>query len=332
MRTLLKVVGIVVLVAGVIVGGALVWLSLRQPDQRAAFSETIERTPERVARGEYLVRHVGICFDCHSERSAAAYAMPFKPGREGVAGFSWDREKGFPGVLVASNLTSDRETGLGSWTDGEIVRAIREGVDRNGEALFPIMPYAHLRELSDEDVKAVVAYLRTLQPVRWQRPAKELDVPLNFVEKFVPKPLEGPVAGPDRSDPVAYGKYLTTVASCVECHTPKDEKERPIAGQEFSGGWTMHGPGFEVVTANITPHPANWMGIATKEQFIARFRSYANFQEVPAANGRNTLMPWISYSGMTDEDLGAIYDYLKTVKPIERKVNPFAPAATHAAR
>ena len=327
MRTLLKFVGIVLLVVVVVAAGGVMWLSSRQPDQRAASSETIEPTPERIARGEYLVRHVGICFDCHSERSTAGYAMPFKAGRDGVGGFSWDREKTFPGVLVASNLTPDRETGLGAWTDGEIARAIREGVDRNGNALFPIMPYKHLRELSDEDVNAVVAYLRTLQPVRWQRPAKELDVPLNFVEKFVPEPLAGPVTAPDRSDPVAYGKYLSTIASCVECHTPKDDKEQPLPGQEFSGGWVMHGPGFEVVTANITPHRTNWMGIATKGQFIARFRSYANFKEVPAANGRNTLMPWISYAGMTDEDLGAIYDYLKTVKPIEKKVNPFAKVA-----
>jgi hypothetical protein len=84
-----------------------------------------------------------------------------------------------------------------------------------------------------------------------------------------------------------------------------------------------------VVTANLTPHPSTFMGRATKEEFIGRFRAFANFtaeNAPPAPKGRNTLMPWIAYSGMTDEDLGAIYDYLKTVTPVDNKVNSFPDA------
>jgi hypothetical protein len=329
MKTLLKVVGILVITVAALAAIGVSWLSLRKPAQRPAEALQIERTPERVARGKYLVRHVTICLDCHSERTLA-YGLPFKFESEGARGFIWNRELGFPGVLAASNLTPDPETGLGQWTDGEILRAIREGVDREGKALFPIMPYSHFRNLSDEDGIAIVAYLRTLQPVKYERPAKELDVPLNFIEKFAPAPLAGTtVTAPDRKDSVAYGKYLTTIGSCIECHTPKDDKDQPIPGMELAGGWEMHGPGFRVVTANITPHPDTFMGKATKEEFIGRFRAFANFDVATAPQapkGRNTIMPWISYSRMTDEDLGAIYDYLKSVKPIANKVNPFPDA------
>jgi cytochrome c553 len=318
MKTLLKVVGVVVLTVVALAAIGVSWLALRKPAQRDAVAEKVQATPERLARGEYLVHHVSLCFDCHSERTYQ-YGLPFKPGREGVGGFIWDQKIGFPGTLAAANLTPDADTGLGNWTDGEILRAMREGVDREGNALFPIMPYSHLRSMGDEDAYAVVAYLRTLAPQRYEEPKKALNVPLNFIEKFVPKPIEGPVTAPDKSDHLAYGKYLTTIALCSECHASKDEKNQPIPGREFAGGWVMHTPQFSVVPSNITPHPSTYIGQATKEEFIARFRAFANFTTATApqaTKGKNTLMPWISYSGMTDEDLGAIYDYLKTVPPV----------------
>ena len=328
MKTLFKVLGVVVLVIAALAAIGVSYLALKKPAQRPASTEKIEATPERVARGKYLVHHVTICFDCHSERTYA-YALPFKPGREGVGGFVWDQKIGFPGTLAASNLTPDPETGLGQWTDGEILRAMREGVDQEGKALFPIMPYGHYRHLSDDDAKAIVAYLRTIAPQKYTKPEKSLDVPLNFIEKFVPKPIEAPVPPPDKSNEVAYGKYLVTIGACAECHTPKDDKGNPLPGKDLAGGFEMKTPEFRVITANITPHPSNYMGTATREEFISRFRAFSGFthETAPQAQkGRNTIMPWIAYSGMTDEDLGAVYAYLKTVTPIENKVNPFPDA------
>lgn len=325
MKTFFKVIAIVVLTIGALAAIGVSYLALRKPAQRAATTETFHPTPERLARGKYLVEHVTICFDCHAERNLADWGGPVKSGRQGVGGFIWNEQLGFPGVLAASNITPDRDTGLGNWTDGEILRAIREGVDREGKALFPIMPYGHFRSLSDDDGKAIVAYLRTLQPLRYEKPKKALNMPLPFIEKFIPQPIETPVAAPDRSDEVAYGKYLTTIASCAECHTPKDAQGNPLPGMDFAGGWEMHAPNFRVVTANITPHPDTWVGKATKEQFIDRFHALRSY--TPAeAKGNNTLMPWLTYSGMTREDLGAVYEYLKTVKPIANKVNPFPDA------
>lgn len=329
MKTFFKIVAIAVLAVVAIAAIGVSYLALRKPDQRPASAEKIEPTPERLARGKYLVNHVTICLDCHSERTTA-YGFPIKPGREGANGFVWNEAAHFPGVLAASNITPDPATGLGNWTDGEILRAMREGVDRQGNALFPIMPYGHYRNLSDEDAKSIVAYIRTLQPLRYEKPKKALAMPLPLVEKFEPKPLETPVAAPDKSDTLAYGKYLVQIAACAECHTPKTDKGQAIPGMEFAGGFEMHFPGTRVVTSNITPHPTTWMGKATKEEFIGRFKAFANVNAAnapQAAKGKNTLMPWLTYAGMTEEDLGAIYAYLKTVKPVENKVNPFPDAA-----
>jgi mono/diheme cytochrome c family protein len=325
MKTFFKVLGVLVLAVVALAAIGVSYLALHKPAQRPASAEKIEATPERVARGKYLVHHVSVCLDCHSERTFA-YALPIKPGREGVGGFVWDKRIGFPGTLAAANLTPDPDTGLGKWTDGEILRAIREGVDRDGNALFPIMPYGHYSHLSDDDAKAIVAYLRTIPPLKYAKPKKALDVPLNFVEKFVPKPITAPVPAPDKSSEVAYGQYLATIGACGECHTPKDEKGNPLPGMDFAGGFEMHAPDFRVVTANITPHPSTFMGRATREEFIARFRAFASYTAdtaPPAPKGKNTFMPWIAYSGMTDEDLGAIWAYLKTVKPVDHRVNPF---------
>lgn len=328
MKTFLKVVGLIVLVVVALAAIGVSYLSLRKPAQRPASTEKIEPTPERVARGKYLVHHVSTCHACHSERTLA-FALPVKPGREGVGGFVWDKQIGFPGTIAASNITPDPETGLGQWTDGEILRALREGVDREGKALFPIMPYTHLREMSDDDAKAIVAYLRTMKPIRYEEPKKQLDVPLNFIEKFMPKPVETAVTAPSPGDSVAYGRYLTRIGGCYECHTPKDERDQMIPEMAFAGGWELKGPWGRNLTANITPHPTTYMGQSTREAFIARFKSFAHFDasNAPAAQpGRNTVMPWIEYAGMTEQDLGAIYDYLKTVPPIENRINPFPDA------
>ena len=328
MKTFLKVVGVVLLVVVALAAIGVSYLVLKRPAQRPPSAEKIEPTPERLARGRYLVHHAADCVGCHSPRSLE-FGLPLVPGMEASGGFAWDEKIGFPGRVVAANLTPDLETGLGRWTDGEILRAMREGVNREGKALFPIMPYGHLREMSDEDAKAVVAYLRSLKPVRNAVPAKELKPPLNFVEKFMPKPLDGPVPPVDPKNTVAWGKYLTTIGGCHECHTPHGEKGELDESRAFAGGWEMKGPWGRNVTANITPHPATWVGRASRDEFIARFKAFENFDPLTAPKpgpGRNTVMPWLAAAGMTAEDLGAIYDYLKTVPPVENRVNSFPDA------
>jgi len=328
MKTFLKIVGGLVLIVIALIAGVVIWLAARKPASRPASTEKIEATPERLARGTYLVEHVADCLGCHSDH-IVKFGIPVKPGTEGEGGYIFDEKIGFPGVVAAQNLTSDQEFGLGKWTDGEIIRAIREGIDRNGEALFPMMPYEHMRSMSDDDVKSVVVYLRTLRPIHKGVPAKHINFPVNLFVKFVPKPVDGVVPTPDPHDNLAYGKYLSTIGGCYECHTPHDDKGTRIAEKAYSGGWEMKGPWGRNFTANLTSTPGTYMAHATKEEFIGRFKAFASMDANTAPDapaGRNTVMPWLAFSQMTEQDLGALYDYLKTVKPIENKVVTFPDA------
>lgn len=325
MKTLLKVVGGVVLLVIALIACVVTWLAVRKPESKPASAEKIEATPERLARGRYLVEHVSDCLGCHSDH-VIKFGIPVKPGTEGVGGYIFDKNIGFPGVVAAQNITCDTEFGLGKWSDGEIIRAFREGIDRNGDALFPMMPYEEMRTMSDDDAKAVVTYLRTLKPVHKGVPAKHIDFPVNLFVKFSPKPVDGVVTAPDPKDSVAYGKYLAIIGGCHECHTPHDDKNALIADKPFAGGWEMKGPWGRNFTANLTPAEGTYMSHATREEFIGRFKAFASMDanNAPdAPSGHNTVMPWIAFAGMTETDLGAIYDYLKTIKPIENEVVSF---------
>ncbi len=315
----------IVAAAVVIVGGAAAFLGLKSPAQRPAPDIKVEATPERLERGRYLVENVSACLHCHSQGDESRWGLPYKPEVRGAGGMCLTEAVGFAGIVCATNITQHPEDGLGKWTDGEILRAIREGVDKNGQALFSLMPYDHFRNLSDDDAQAMVAYLRTLPPVPGQKPARKLKFPLPIIVKFMPQPLTGPVAAPDKSDKVAYGRYLVNAAGCEICHTPVDKKHMPIPGKAFSGGQAFpFEKGGSVVSANITPHETG-LGGRTRENFIALFKAYATPEshDMKVAPNRNTPMPWLVYAGMTEEDLGAIYDYLRTVPPIENKVEKF---------
>ncbi len=316
-------------------GAVIAFLALRPPKSRPPSGEKIEVTPARVARGRYLALHVTDCLGCHSDHHFDRFGMPVKAGTEGQGGFAFDEKLGVPGVVCAQNITPDPDFGLARWSDGEILRAMREGVDRNGRALFPMMPYRGYSHLSDEDGRSIVAYLRTLPSIHRSVPAKRIRFPLNLLLKSVPRPLDGPVAAVPASDSVAYGKYLTTVGGCVGCHTTEDARHQPIPGMEFAGGNEYRGPWGRNRSANLTPEEHTWLGHATKAEFIARFQAFVPLAgNAPLAPpGQNTVMGWLAYSGMTPEDLGAIYDYLKTVKPVRHEVVSFpdAPGAGGAA-
>lgn len=324
MRTILQALAALVLV---LVAGAVIYVYALLPRQRPAPDFTVQVTPELIARGGYLVNEVLLCFDCHSERDWTMYSGPAVPplgaGRPCMdentkpVGINFGTG-GFPGRLCIRNITPDVETGIGAWTDGEIARAIREGVSRDGEALFPIMPWFMYTAMADEDVGAVIAYLRAQPPVRSFRPERKLNFPLNVLTRLYPRPLDGPVPPVDRSDTVAYGQYLSRIARCEFCHTPRIRRSvNPVPGRLMAGGVPFFMGRDMHYSRNLTPHP-DGLGDWTKEMFIARFR--LTTEPFPVAEEDNSEMNWVEFSGMSDEDLGAIWDYLQTLPPLETRL------------
>ena len=324
MKTVLKWVLGMVLVAVAGVGSYVLFLALKTPKTAVPITIKVVLTPERVARGRYLTHVVVDCFACHAERDFSRFGGPIIPGREGVGGPL--PLEGFPGILVVPNITPDPETGLGAWSDGEILRAFREGIGRDGRALFPLMPYPYYRHMSDEDAEAMVAYLRSLPPVKKKQAPTKINFPVNLFIKSVPEPV-GSVPAPNRVDRVAYGRYLVTIAACKECHTQAD-RGAPIPGKDFAGGrlFAMAGSPLRVYTANITPDNDTGIGVWTEERFIHKIRSYQPYAdgEAPKVGPESfTLMPWLALCHMADDDLKAIYAYLRTVKPVYNSVETY---------
>ncbi|MBI2059860.1 MAG: cytochrome c [Nitrospirae bacterium] len=284
----------------------------------------VQASPDQLERGRYLARHVTGCIDCHSERDFHRYSGPVVPGTEGKGGFVFGKEMGLPGTIPASNITP---AALGKWSDGEIARAITSGVTRSNEALFPIMPYPRYNAMDASDLHAIIVYVRSLKPIDNKVPSRQLDFPLNHVVKTLPRPA-APQPRPDAKESVALGRYLVNIAACSDCHTPT-KKGTPIAGKEFAGGGEFVLPWGRVRPTNITPDPETGIGQWSRERFIGRFKEFdpSNGRVIAVKDGEfNTIMPWSEYSGMTEADLGAIYDYLKTLKPISNTVVLFTPA------
>jgi mono/diheme cytochrome c family protein len=188
------------------------WRPFLGPRKRALNNQKFEATPERLARGQYLTRNLLGCEVCHTPCDWTQHGAPPLPGKE-LAGETLDFPS-FPGKPVAPNLTPDRETGAGTWTDDQLARAIREGIKHDDTTLFPLMPYMQYRSLSDEDLASVVVYVRSVAPVHNALPAMKVNFPVNYLVRGVPQPVTAPVLGPNPSDTVARGKYLVTLG-CV---------------------------------------------------------------------------------------------------------------------
>src|SRR5271157_160857 len=274
-----KIVLILLLVIVLVAGGALSYLYLHQPAQVAAASIRVPMTPERIARGKYIFETLADCGGCHSQRDFTRVGGPIVPSGQGRGNVLSDVVKGLPGTVVAPNITNDPETGLGKWTDGEKIRAIRDGVDNTGRALFPMMGYPGYRKMSDEDVQSLVAYMNTLAPIKNPMPQTKLDFPVGLFIKFVPQPA-GSVPPPDRAGKVKYGEYLVTLGGCADCHTPI-EKGQPMAGKTLAGGRVFATNFGTVVTANITPDIETGIGKWSEEFFQKKIYVYKEY----AANG-----------------------------------------------
>ena len=322
MRKALRVIGWSFGVLGVLMLGGLVYFGVAYPKKQDPPAIEIEATPERLARGEYLFRNVAACAECHSPQRRELAGAPIDEARLGAGGTPF--ALGSAGTLYAKNIT---RAGIGDWTDGEIVRTLRDGVSRDGGALFPLMPYTNYRQLSEFDLHALVAYLRTLEPRASEVPERELHFPMSLIIRLMPSPAGPYPPAPLHANAVEYGRYLVTAASCGDCHSPMDDRGQPLPGRAFAGGNPFPtGDGWTAHSANITPDSATGIGAWSRERFVATFKAREPERSAPRPLGpveRRSPMPWLSYSGMTEDDLGAIYDYLRTIDPVRHEVVRF---------
>lgn len=282
--------------------------------------EPIPRTPERLARGKYLVEGLVQCPFCHSEMDYKHRpSQPLPDKKDG--GFVFPPEESeipAPYRVVAPNISSDRNYGAGKWRDADFVRALRQGIGHDGRTLFPLMPYTYFRHLSDEDLAAIIVYERSLAPVHIERPKTELPEDIKKTLQALP-PAER-VPEPDKSNQVKYGEYLVTVGHCDLCHSPVDEQGNGLPGLMFAGGTPMEGPwGTTVASLNLTPDPSG-ISYFDEAMFIETIRSGR-----AKARLLSTAMPWSYFRNLSDDDLKAIYAYLRSVKPVQHRVDNTEP-------
>ena len=302
----------------------LIYIKFALPNVGPAPDLKVETTPERIARGEYLANHVAVCIDCHSKRDWTRFSGPPADGTYGMGGDRFDQKFGFPGVYFAKNITP---AGISRYTDGELFRVITTGVNKEGEAMFPVMPFHYYGKMDTEDIKSIIAYIRTLKPIQNDTPKSTSDFPMNFILNTIPH-KGNPANRPEKADLINYGKYVVNAASCIECHT-KVDKGKLITGTEYGGGREFPFPDGSIVrSGNISPDKETGIGSWKKELFISLFHAHADSVTLHTTlkpGDFNSIMPWTMYGKMTDEDLYAVFAYLQTVPAISNKVVKFSP-------
>lgn len=327
MKKLLRILGVIVLILAVGVAGVITYVKIQLPNVGEAPQVEVDLSSERIEHGRYLANAVAVCMDCHSTRDWTRFSGPIIPGTEGKGGERFDQTMGFPGVYYSKNITP---AGIKRYTDGELYRLITMGVTKEGRAIFPVMPYPNYGRMDDEDIYSIIAYLRSLAPIENPVADSEPDFPMNIILNTIPQ-KNNPTPRPPKTDELAYGAYMANASSCVECHT-QVKQGQIIPELVFGGGREFNFPDGSVIrSSNITPHNESGIGTWTKENFIQRFKMHADSAYVVPVVSQgdfNTIMPWTMYANMTEEDLGAIYTYLRSVKPIENHVVKFTPAPT----
>jgi mono/diheme cytochrome c family protein len=277
------------------------------PDVKATTDSAV------LARGKYLVYGPAHCADCHASPATAA---DVNKGVEVPLGGGVKFELPI-GNICPPNISPDEETGIAKLSDGQVARALRYGVGHDGRALVDFMPF---HNTSDADLTAIISYLRTMPAVKNKTENNSFNLMGKLVKAFLITPVypTGEVLKtivPDSS--VAYGKYLAnSVANCRGCHTERDMKTGAFVGKDYAGGFEMESlldKNFIFHTPNITPdkttgHIYSW----DEAIFLRRFRQGKLYPQTP--------MPWGPFGRMSDMEIKAIYRYLHTITPVERKI------------
>jgi mono/diheme cytochrome c family protein len=325
MSKILKITGVILTIVIIGILGLLCYVKFALPNVGKAPDMKVEMTEANIARGEYLANHIMNCMDCHSTRNWSEFSGTLTEGTLGKGGETFDQSVGLPGSYHSANITP---AGIKDWTDGEIFRAITTGVRKNGKPIFPIMPHPSFGKGDENDIKAVIAYVRSLPPIENKVPESTSDFPMNFIINTIPKKASLQTK-PSEDDIVNYGKYLVTIAACADCHTPFEKGEYDMT-KKFAGGRIFKLPFGTLTSANITPDIETGIGNWNKDAFIAKFKSFVDSNDkplhTPVKQGEfNTIMPWTLFGGMKVSDLSAIYEYLRTLSPMQHKITKFVP-------
>jgi mono/diheme cytochrome c family protein len=289
---------------------------------RPTTAARIEGTPERLARGNYLVNQVSACGVCHTPRLGGTWLGGERTDAFLAGGSFFDSPEGFQ--VVASNITQDRETGIGAWTDDEIARAIRDGVSHDGRRLMPPMPFTGWQVMSDEDVRAIVAYLRTVPPVR--NPVSRERNHFPFVVRaaasmgMIHHAPAHDVPDPPRTDPRLYGAYLNKLGGCWECHSlgktgPTEDPDRLMSGSRMALSERDYGV---IYARNLTPDPETGLGKYTAEQIKQAMKTGKRLDGKMMAPPMSLFIPHLST--WNEDDLDALVAYLMSLKPIRYAV------------
>jgi mono/diheme cytochrome c family protein len=315
LRKALVIVGSVLLI--VVAGGAVFVASRQNLKFDAPFPDVTASTDTAIIeRGRYIVRNLAPCAGCHGD---PAQRKQYAQGADVplVGGFVFDIP---PGQFYTRNLTPDPETGLGNVPDRAIARALRYGVGHDGRALLPFM---EMQGLADDDLVAVVSYLRTQPPVKNQVPPHNYRLLGKVVRATVLAKPVGPSAAPLAHSPrgvsAETGRYLVeSVALCWSCHTERSQMTGALTGPRFGGTTGFKETDDTTHTwspPNITSDPETGrLGKLNEDQFVARFRQGRVIPGSP--------MPWQAFSRLNEDDLRSIYRYLKTVPAVQRDNGP----------
>jgi mono/diheme cytochrome c family protein len=274
-------------------------LSLAVGVALTVFSSAAQAQTPQVERGGYLVNTVMTCQNCHTPMGPNG--PDFSKAMSG--GLTWDEP---PFKVTASNITQDKETGIGSWTDAQIKTLLRTGKRPNGVQIAEVMPTAFYGIITDSDMDAIVAYLRTVKPVKNAVPDPVYKIALpHHAFPGSEKPYTQAMLG----DKVTKGFYLATIGHCMECHTPFGARGKDFVGDLGKGGMEFPGPWGKSVSRNITPHTTKGIG-GWSDAEIKRA-----ITEGVSKDGTRLKPPmgYPFYARMTGDDVDAIVAYLRTV-------------------
>jgi mono/diheme cytochrome c family protein len=254
---------------------------------------------DMVKRGDYLVNTIMTCGNCHSPKGPQGDI----PGKHFSGGLSWDEP---PFKVTAPNITQDKETGIGKWSDADIKKLLREGVRPNGVTIATIMPTGFYEIITDHDMDAIVAYLRTIKPIKNKVP--DPIYKMKQVRQIFPGG-EKPYTEAMFSDHVKHGFYLATIGHCMECHTPMVKGEHDWAKDLGRGGFEFPGPWGVSVSRNITSSKSKGIGAWTDAQIKTAITTGVDKD----GNHLKPPMGFGYYAHMTDGDISDIIAYLRTV-------------------